>query len=753
MVAVNAQKCDITIKGSIVDEFTGESLPFATIYIEGQQSAIQADENGFFKIPQLCPLSLHLKVSHVSCESMNLLVNVNLDTSIVIKMHHHEELMNEVVVHGFGGQSKASNTIDADIIKEKVSENLGNLLTNVVGVSSLKTGSGISKPIIHGLFGNRVSILNNGVIQAGQQWGNDHAPEIDPNVASHIAVIKGASALEFSGESMGGVVLIEPNTHVEDPHLHGRVNYYFGFNGLENVLNTQLTQKIGVWGTGITFSLKNAGDLRTPNYFLTNTGKKEIDGSFFLSKYTLNQWNFEWYFSTFNTELGILKGAQIGSLTDLEMAFERDIPFYTDSIFSYGINTPKQQVNHHLSKWTVSKSFAKDRKLTISTSSQLNYRKEFDTRRGDRSGIPVLALNQFNQQIEAKIEQARPNDGFRKAGIFARYIDNTNSPETGILPLIPDYREYTTSWYGINVKSYDDLKVELGLRADYNRLNVWSISKTLPREILYDKLNQLNVSASAGVSKSINLNNTWKSDFGMTRRSAAINELYSFGLHQGVSSIEEGNSALNAEIGLKYVMTWENSINNHHFLNLSIYAQYFNGYIYLSPQADPLLTIRGAFPYFIYNQTNATLDGIDALWVWNVNKTFKNVFKGAYIYGQDLSNSKPLPFVPPLNMSNDLSVYIPDGHTFKNSSALISLNYTAKQHRQDLINDFKESPSAYFLVNLKLETSLISAKKEWHFRAGVDNLLNTVYREYLNRQRYFADALGRNIYLGLTWEF
>ena len=752
-LGASAQDCQIHINGQVIDEFTGDPLSFATIYLENRQSAVQADENGLFKLSNLCRETLHLKVSHVSCESETVLISIKSDTSIVIKMHHHEELMNEVVVHGYSGQSKASNTIDADVIKEKSAESLSNLLSYVVGVSALKTGTGISKPIIHGLYANRVAILNNGVIQAGQQWGNDHAPEIDPNVASHIAVIKGASALEYSGESMGGVVLVEPNTNVEDPHLHGRINYHFGSNGLEHVLNTQLTQKVGRWGMGTTLSYKLAGDYSAPDYYLTNTGKKELDGSFFLSKHSPDKWNLEWYISTFNTSIGILKGAQVGSLTDLENAYVRDEPFFTESNFSYFIGTPKQDVNHHLSKWSAIKSFANDLKLSLITSSQLNLRKEYDTRRGGRSGIPVLALSQFNQQLEVKLDQARPNGGFRKTGVFGRFIDNTNNPETGILPLIPDYRQYTTSWYGIQVKNYSDLQLEIGLRADYSLLHVWAISKTLPREIINEKYHQLNTSFSAGLSKAFNQNQTWKNDLGFTRRSPAINELYSFGLHQGVSSIEEGNANLKPENGLKYVMTWESSINKKHFINASMYAQYFQDYIYLAPQKDALLTIRGAFPYFKYDQTNATVNGLDIIWVYSVNSSFKNVLKAAYTYGQDIESNKPLPFIPPFNLSEDFTFFLSDGQKLKNSLLGLNLSYAAKQNRQDLLNDIKEAPEAYVLVNLKVETSLISTKKEWHIRAGIDNLLNYRYRDYLNRQRYFADAPGRNIYLGTTWEF
>ncbi len=75
---------------------------------------------------------------------------------------------------------------------------LADMTESVAGVRTLRNGSGITKPIIHGLYGNRVAVVNNGLIQAGQQWGADHAPEIDPNSINVITVVKkGSDAIEF----------------------------------------------------------------------------------------------------------------------------------------------------------------------------------------------------------------------------------------------------------------------------------------------------------------------------------------------------------------------------------------------------------------------------------------------------------------------------------------------------------------------------------------------------------------------------
>jgi iron complex outermembrane receptor protein len=63
----------------------------------------------------------------------------------------------------------------------------------IAGVSSLKTGSSVVKPVINGLFGSRVPVINNNVRLEDQEWGTEHAPNFDVNAAGKITVIKGAS--------------------------------------------------------------------------------------------------------------------------------------------------------------------------------------------------------------------------------------------------------------------------------------------------------------------------------------------------------------------------------------------------------------------------------------------------------------------------------------------------------------------------------------------------------------------------------
>src|SRR5690606_9888188 len=101
------------------------------------------------------------------------------------------------------------------------------------------------KPVIHGLTGNRVAVINNGVFQAGQQWGADHAPEIDPNAARLIRVIKGSDAIEYGSRAIGGAVVVEAGPIPDDPHIHGAAGYTVETNGWANTLYGRLQQGKG----------------------------------------------------------------------------------------------------------------------------------------------------------------------------------------------------------------------------------------------------------------------------------------------------------------------------------------------------------------------------------------------------------------------------------------------------------------------------------------------------------------------------
>ncbi|MCF8277965.1 MAG: TonB-dependent receptor [Flavobacteriales bacterium] len=752
---VNAQKCSLSISGKLVDESTGIPMAYGTIYVEEIQSGVASDSTGTFKLSNLCKGDYHLRFNHIGCETHTVYVSLSKDTVVQISMHHHSELVDEVMVHDHRSQNEtaASSTIDQNTIKEEANKDFSQMLEQMTGVSSIKTGSGVSKPVVHGLSGNRVAILNNGIAQSGQQWGNDHAPEIDPYVAEHISVVKGASALAYPGGSLGGVILVEPDAIGNDPHLHGDVNYIFQSNGLGHTLNARL-QKHSKWAAWrVSATTKVIGDRKAPDYYLTNTGKREYNVAAQLEKRFSPKWEMKLYYSLFNTEIAILRGSNIGNLSDLEEAIGKDVPFFTKDHFSYAISEPRQTVQHHLLKLESQHIFNEHQSLSLTYGGQVNNRKEFDVRRADRSTLPALSLLQWDQYLEGVYKHFFDHGRQLKTGVQLRMTDNTNSSETGILPLIPDYRAYKTGVFAIFQEEKRRMLYEVGARYDLNHLQVVAISTSLPREIERHYHTFNNYSLAAGVRYRILPQVKLNLNLGHVLRSPEVNELYSAGLHQGVSGIEEGNRNLKNERSTKAVLSADWNLKKKLFVQVLGYFQYISNFIYLQPEDEFRLTIRGAFPLFTYQQTDATIAGLDALVSYEPIESIRLVAKYSFLQGDDVRNKKPLVYMPSNNLFGSLSYSFKDGETMKNPSISINGRYIFKQTHLNTDQDFMAVPNGYFLLGANIGTTFKLKKAKLRCSISGENLLNTAYRDYMNRQRYFADETGWNVNLQLNCSF
>lgn len=750
-----SQSCENSLTGYIQNEHSHAPLLFANIFLEENQQGALSDSTGFFQLTDICDGEYHLRISHIGCETQRLFLQIEEDTIIYVTLNHHSHHLDDVVVVGENGKptTQALESISEATIVESANENLSNLLESITGVSSLKNGNSIAKPVVHGLYGNRITILNNGIAQNGQQWGNDHSPEIDPLVANRIAVIKGVGALEYQGSTLGSVVLVEPKKIEQEPHLHGRAGYFFELNGFGNGLNVQLQRYNPKLAWKVNGTLKKRGDQKAADYWLRNTGAEEANFAVQLERKASEQWTHELYLSTFNTSLGILRGSHVGNLTDLRQALSREVPFFTEQKFTYLLEAPFQRVHHHLLKWHTQYRFDLDRWLDFTYASQMNLRKEFDVRRSGRSEIPALNLRQFSNFFEGKYQEIFNNELQFKTGLQFNIVDNTNNPNTGILPLIPDYLSYESGTFFLFSQELSKFSWELGGRYDYIYQSVAAFSRTLPRRIIRYNNHFQNWSGAGGLAYRLAENLNLSFNLGYASRNPAVNELYSNGLHQGVSGIEVGDPDLQAEKSIKTTLSLDGEWNERLFFEGVVYYQNIQDYIYLNPQDEFRLTIRGAFPVFQYEQTDATLRGFDLSATYHLSDNLDAKIKYSYLEGRDEGNQQPLIFMPPNNASAILQYQIAKLGKLENIELELNSQYVFEQTNLLEEQDFTAVPAAYYLLGLRLaaEQSLVESTLNFYLKA--DNLLNVSYRNYLNRQRYFADDLGRNLVAGVNWSF
>ena len=98
--------------------------------------------------------------------------------------------------------------------------------------------------MIHGLHSNRILTINNGVRQEGQQWGNEHAPEIDAFIADKLTVIKGVDELKYGSDAIGGVILVQPKPLRTHPGWNAELNAGYFTNNRQYVLSGIYEQQL-----------------------------------------------------------------------------------------------------------------------------------------------------------------------------------------------------------------------------------------------------------------------------------------------------------------------------------------------------------------------------------------------------------------------------------------------------------------------------------------------------------------------------
>jgi iron complex outermembrane receptor protein len=183
------------------------------------------------------------------------------------------------------------------------------------------------------------------------------------------------------------------------------------------------------------------------------------------------------------------------------------------------------------------------------------------------------------------------------------------------------------------------------------------------------------------------------------------------------------------------------------------YFQHINDYIFLEPQNEFEETVRGAFPVFLYEQTDALIYGTDVNLSIHATSFFKMNFSYAIVRGEDQSQNIPLVYMPADNLTATFSVLPKDSQNISHTSISLTGRYVWEQTRLLPDQDFLAPPPAYFLLGFNASTTVALKKNKLGINLRVENMLNTTYRDYLNRLRYFADEMGMNISVGVNYSF
>ena len=221
-------QCDAIFKGNVVSAADNNSLPLATIELLDLQKSTVTNENGEFIFENLCTDKLRVRVRYLGFQPFEEVVDLSIQPEFVeIKLQVESQELAEITVESNKARAIASlkvNTLDKFVLDKVPAKSLGEVLSEFTGVNMLQTGPTITKPIIHGMHSNRILIMNNGIRQEGQQWGQEHAPEIDPFMANNLELIKGAAAVKYGSDAIGGVILVNPDDLPRSGPISGKLS-------------------------------------------------------------------------------------------------------------------------------------------------------------------------------------------------------------------------------------------------------------------------------------------------------------------------------------------------------------------------------------------------------------------------------------------------------------------------------------------------------------------------------------------------
>ncbi|WP_438961851.1 TonB-dependent receptor [Nonlabens sp.] len=792
-----AQNCTYTLEGTVKDFHDNSKLALAQVYVEPLQQTFTTNDQGYFKIELLCAGIYTIRISHIDCEPKLVTLEVNRSQKIEVLLEHHVEDLQAVQViadvHDDHNSSQSATRIHQETIASYSGATLGDALASVPGVNALKTGNSVVKPIVHGLYGSRVAIVNDGMRQQDQEWGIEHAPNIDVNTAHSIQVVKGATALRYGGDAVGGTIIIEPARVISQDTLKGSIISQLQSNGRGgSITGTINNYRKSGWYQQATATYKRLGDFESPDYVLSNTGSETAAMNLGLG-FKSFEYGAHLKYTFYKSALGILRASHIGNTADLVNSINTGIPTVVND-FTYAIDAPRQEVNHHSLQLGAFKRFAALGKLEFDYSFQWNNRKEYDIRRGANAGRASLDIDLQTHIAAANLLIDRYDKTTINLGVDGMYQVNTPNPDTGVRRLIPDYSAFKT---GLYASATHELKenwlMDAGMRYDRYHID----AKKFYRQSRWDALGydqqfpQFEV-ASRGTQILTNpvldydlfaftvgskyfFNDHYDIALNLSTANRAPNpsELFSEGLHHALATIELGRLDLNKEQSYKLNTTFHIQKGTLD-VEVNPYINFVNDFVQLVP-TNIETTTRGDFVVYQYEQLDARLYGIDVsasydFWIkkplpqadpleidYSVTKRFNLSSNFSYIHGTNIRDDEPLIDMPPAQFNNTLTWF----NALHSGLDLKVSNQTVWQQTRFPDNDFSvnvpldsggfeearvrisQTPAAYSLWNAGMSYAFVKAE----LSLTINNLFNTNYRNALNRQRFYADDIGRDVQL------
>ena len=646
-----------------------------------------------------------------------------------------EAILSEVTVQGIAGVQRLKDAASPFMVvsPKQLHASLGTNIVDAVGHLQISTGTGISKPVIRVLGYNRVVVVEQGIRQEGQQWGDEHGLEVDEEGVHSVEVLKGPASLMYGSDAIAGVMILHPEHPLEEGTMQVKVgSQYQTNNGLYDY-RVGFAGNIKGWVWNWHFldkaahCYKNDADGYVPGTWFK---ERDVQGMLGLNR----NWGHSWLrFSRVNFTPGITEGELLGGDFDGH---------------SYGIVSPFQKVLHTKAVSDNAWYFG-DGTLKAIVGYQQNYRREYEE---EEEAELAMRLHTVNYDI--KYLHTLPHDWRLSTGIGGMWQRNVNQGEEY---LIPDHHLFDIGFFATAEWEVRKWHFSGGARFDNRHLNTSSLLEDDALRFEALSKNFTGVTGSLGavwnVTDRLNLRLNAARGF----RAPTVSELSSNGVHEGSIQYELGNALLKPEKSMQLDMGLDYT-SNFVSLQASLFCNWIDDYIFLARL--PFET--DGYRTYQYRQGDARLMGgelsldIHPLNPLHIENDFSFV-RGIQTGSEAEGWGRSLPMMPAPRWTCNVRYEFPDfakGHCRRTFLSFGS-EYNLRQSKFYAVDDTETATPSYALFNLSAGMDLhVFGHNCIELTLSCQNLFDKVYQPHLSRLKYVdttspsgrqgISAMGRN---------
>ena len=763
LIAPSIASGSVTLQGKVTDKATGEGLPGVEIYFPDLKKGTTTDIDGIYTIENLPVTKALIQVSFIGYKLIAETIDLATTTTKDFMLEEAVMELNEVVVTGLSKSAEKRRTptpittISTAELRALNASNIIDAIASRPGIDQVTTGPGISKPVIRGLGFNRVVVVNDGIRQEGQQWGDEHGIEIDEYGVNRVEILKGPASLAFGSDAMAGVINFLPAPTLPKGKISGSVLANYQTNAGLIGGSADLAGNINDYIWDVRYSGKESHAYQNAyDGYVFNSGFKENNLSGILG--VIKSWGYSnIHFSVYDMTPGIVEGERDSAsgkfIKPVAIGGEEGEAIATEDDFrSYTPQVPFQKIHHY--KAVSNSSFVLGNgSLKTILGWQQNRRQEYgEILTPDEYGL-YFFLNTVNYDVRYNLPEL--NKWNISVGANGMYQKSQNK---GTEFLIPDYHLFDFGIFALARKSFEKLDVSGGLRFDTRQekadalyLDAFGERTDHPDGDSFLQFSDIDAqfqgfSGSIGATYQFSEQVFAKLNLSKGFRTPNIAEISANGVHEGTVNYIIGVPTLKAESSWQWDFAL--GVNSHYITaELDLFSNKINNYIYLEKLSRSMGgdSLTDGYATYKYTSGDAHLYGSELSidvhpapidWLH-----FENGFSWVRAVQADQPDStRNLPFTPAPKLTSELKANVKKiGKNLINGFFMIGVdNYFRQDHFYSAYGTETATPG-YTLLNVGLGADFVSNNRTlFSLFINANNLTDVAYQNHLSRLKYEA---------------